>query len=400
MKSYFRDALLDANGLSDQKFYKSTRPCKLCAQESHHFCLVDFNKSCNNSALSTTNIGVEYFKCANCELIFTDFFDDWTDEDFKLLVYNDNYLQVDPEFDGTRSTADAAIFAAVCEPCKGLISLLDYGGGMAGFAQEMVRQGYAGAQSYDPYAKNQNLSAETFDVVTAFEVIEHSTTPEKTIDEIMEKVSVGGIAIIGQTVQPDNIDEIRQDWWYIAPRNGHVTFYSHKTLLEYAQSRDLVYRNMGGWFVFHRAELSENSKTIIGRLPAPVQFLRLGAPDSRPFSLGEWHGLEHERDRMFRWTSVQEAPLGEIFFETGTTFVTLPYHMAVNGSILDNSFLKIGGNSFNLRAKSSNNLVAHVQLAQAGLYHVTLATPALQSPAELGLNGDQRKLGIAIFCTQ
>jgi len=398
VKSHFRDVLLAANSRMDQNKIGSTRPCKLCLGTAYHFCVVDFNKSCNMAPLNTTNIGVEYFKCRVCELIFTDFFDDWKNDDFKSLIYNDEYLVVDPDYAGARSVANAELFARVLEPVKGAASLLDYDGGGGGFALEMERRGFVGAQSYDPYGENQQLAAETFDIVTAFEVIEHSTNPAATLDEILRKVSSGGLVLVGQTIQPEDIDDIRADWWYIAPRNGHVSFYSHKTLLDFAKSRGLIYRYIGGSFILYRPDTSNMSNKILDGLPSVVEFVSLGAPCPQPCSLGEWHEVENETTQLYRWTAAEEVSLGEVFLEAKTIVVTLPYLMSIGDEFVRGCRLRIGSETAELRPTDLNSLVGTVTLNKPARYQVIQKTPPLRSPVELGLNTDARKLGIAIPC--
>jgi len=398
VKSYFKDVLIAANARADQNKVGSTRPCKLCHGVAHHFCVVDFNKSCNQAPLSTTNIGVEYFKCRVCDLIFTDFFDDWDWDDFKSLIYNEEYLLVDPDYAGMRSVTNADLFARVLEPVKGSVSLLDYGGGGGGFASEMERRGFVGAISYDPYGEGRELSIEAFDIVTAFEVIEHSTDPARTLDEILRKVSPQGLVFVGQAIQPDNIDEIRGDWWYIAPRNGHVAFYSHKTLLDFAESRGVTYRNVGGWFILHRAELSDISKEVLAGLPSHFEFVRLGAPPPLLNSLGEWHEVENETTLPFRWTSVDEVPIGDIFLEAKTIIVTIPFLMSIEEDFVRGCRLRIGSNTCNLRSTHLNTLVGSIAVNKSAKYQVILKTPPPKTPFELGISNDGRKIGIAIPC--
>jgi hypothetical protein len=331
-------------------------------------------------------------------LLFTDFFDQWTNDDFREFIYNDDYVLVDPDYTGVRSVQNATFFANIFEPVKDAIALLDYGGGQGGFAQELRSHGFGDTCSYDPYGEHQELSDGTFDVVTAFEVVEHSIDPERTLDEILAKVSAGGVAIIGQTMQPDNIDEIRDRWWYIAPRNGHVTFYSHRTLLSFARSRGVLYRNFGGWFALHRPTISDSTKRMLARLPGEIGFMDLGAPPAQAGLLGEWHDVEEHTGDPYRWTGSREMPLGDHLFQSNRTALSIRYFMAVEEDFVNNCSLRIGSETFPLRTQSSKELVSTVLLDKPGRYHVTLLTPPPRCPSALGLNADDRELGMAIYC--
>ena len=62
-----------------------------------------------------------------------------------------------------------------------------------------------------------------------------------------------GAVFVGQTVQPANIEEIKGAWWYLAPRNGHVSTYSDFTFFVIDKKLGLLYRRnyrLGGNFVF------------------------------------------------------------------------------------------------------------------------------------------------------
>ena len=41
---------------------------------------------------------VTYYRCVHCQLIFTDFIDDWTIDEISRFIYNDDYVKVDPEY--------------------------------------------------------------------------------------------------------------------------------------------------------------------------------------------------------------------------------------------------------------------------------------------------------------
>jgi 2-polyprenyl-6-hydroxyphenyl methylase/3-demethylubiquinone-9 3-methyltransferase len=397
MKKHVEDFITAANADTAARAIGSTPVCKLCGSASHAFCSVDFNKSCNNYPLRSSSVLVEYFKCNACELIYTDFFDGWTNDDFRSWVYNDDYILVDPDYAGIRSADNAVQFARILAPAKGALSVLDYGGGQGGFAHELRRHGFAQTLSYDPYGEHQDLADDTFDVVTAFEVVEHSTDPARTLDEILSKVKDDGLAIIGQSMQPDDIDQIRDRWWYIAPRNGHVTFYSHKTLLSYAQSRGVVYRSVGGWFVLHRPAVSDKAKRILEGLPAEIEFIDVGAPRAGAGQLGEWHDCE-SGTKPFRWTARPEMPLGKHSFRANRTALSIRYTMAIEAEFAQHCALRIGSETFPLRLESPGHLMAVIHLDEAADYHVTLVTPPPRRPSELGLNGDSRELGIAVFC--
>ena len=71
------------------------------------------------------------------------------------------------------------------------IRILDYGGGNGRLAQHLVARGL-NASSWDVMAADQHRPlAGNFDLVTCFEVMEHTTTPIETFAEILSFLTPG-----------------------------------------------------------------------------------------------------------------------------------------------------------------------------------------------------------------
>ena len=52
----------------------------------------------NPFAFGFAGIQVDYRRCQDCGFIFTDFFDDWTTDEFAAYVYNADYPRIDSEY--------------------------------------------------------------------------------------------------------------------------------------------------------------------------------------------------------------------------------------------------------------------------------------------------------------
>jgi hypothetical protein len=52
-------------------------------------------------------VPVYYRRCAECKFLFTDAFDDWSIEEFKTHIYNDDYKLIDPEYESARARGNA-----------------------------------------------------------------------------------------------------------------------------------------------------------------------------------------------------------------------------------------------------------------------------------------------------
>src|SRR5580693_4053621 len=113
-----------------------SRECRLCNFPSHHYAYVDFNKSCNNYPFDRSGLLVEYFRCQRCELLFTDFFDDWSKEDFYRFIYNHEYINVDPDYEIKRPNYAAQDLTPTLAGAEG-VKILDFGSGSGAFEREM-----------------------------------------------------------------------------------------------------------------------------------------------------------------------------------------------------------------------------------------------------------------------
>ena len=71
---------------------------------------------------------------------------------------------------------------------------------------------------------------ERFDLITAFEVLEHTPTPKETLLDMHQWLKPTGQILI-TTLANDIMQEKRDPtYWYLAPRNGHVSMFSNKSI--------------------------------------------------------------------------------------------------------------------------------------------------------------------------
>jgi SAM-dependent methyltransferase len=215
--------------------------CKICNQPTSIWGVVDFNKNCeerNGMYLPYTGVPIYYLKCRSCEFIFTTDFDDWDHEDFKANIYNDDYITVDPEYNGTRSINDARWFMNNMRVSKDA-SILDYGAGPAVMGQELAKQGYK-VDSWDPFWDTLPTwdQDKKFDLIMAFEVMEHTPTPRETLADMLQWLKPDGKILLA-TCSADIMQGKRDPtFWYLSPRNGHVCMYSD-------QSLDVLFNQVG-----------------------------------------------------------------------------------------------------------------------------------------------------------
>ncbi len=211
------------------------RPCPLCHQRTGAAGAVDFNKSgadvfAGARQFAVSGEMVSYLRCASCGFMFTSFFDDWTDADFSDRIYNAEYLRADPPFEEERPARLAEYLAAVLAEHLGSISMLDFGSG-AGRMMELLRaRGLTGGVAYDRYHAEGPAPTGPFDLVTAFEVVEHVVDQVALLQSLCALVAEGGVLVLSTLLQPADIGDLGAEWWYACPRNGHLAFHTSESL--------------------------------------------------------------------------------------------------------------------------------------------------------------------------
>ena len=85
--------------------------------------------------------------------------------------------------------------------------------------------------TYDPMVPEYRPPPEgKFDLVTCFETLEHLPDPIAGIADIAICVAEPGAAFDSTLTQPDDFDRQGMSWWYVGPRNGHISIFSKQAL--------------------------------------------------------------------------------------------------------------------------------------------------------------------------
>jgi 2-polyprenyl-3-methyl-5-hydroxy-6-metoxy-1,4-benzoquinol methylase len=242
--------------------------CKCCGFAAPLFGVVDFSKNCEDRRQPPkplSGIPVYYFGCPQCEMVFTNSFDHFTRDDFTTHIYNAGYAEVDPDFELVRPK-DMATRVAGAFAGSPHISILDYGGGNGMLAASLRAHGFSDVTTYDPFTTAFAARPQRrFDLITCFEVLEHSNRPAETLDEIVSLRNSDGLLLFSTLLVPPEIAKIGVSWWYIAPRNGHVTLYSAKSL-----------RSLLAWRGLRMGSENDLIHYACAEIPAFAQHLRAG----------------------------------------------------------------------------------------------------------------------------
>jgi len=99
------------------------------------------------------------------------------------------------------------------------------------FCAALRDAGFPVAVSYDPMVPEYARRPEgNFDLVTCFETLEHVPDPVAGIASIVEFAADPGLILFRTLVQPDDFEQQGVNWWYVGPRNGHISIYSKQAL--------------------------------------------------------------------------------------------------------------------------------------------------------------------------
>lgn len=208
--------------------------CKVCRTPAPYFGVVDFNKSCEEARglkLPLSGQAVYYRRCPSCGFVFTDAFDTWSRSEFQERIYNAAYAQVDPDYSKVRPGKNAQLIARLFGTHREAISVLDYGGGNGYLAECLRRVGFSTCDTYDLFTPGLDMPpVRKYNLVTCFETLEHVPDPAACVRAIAASLDDEGLAMFSTLVQPNDFEKHGLSWWYVGPRNGHISIYSVRSL--------------------------------------------------------------------------------------------------------------------------------------------------------------------------
>jgi SAM-dependent methyltransferase len=208
--------------------------CPVCEGACFPLDVVDFNKSCgaNGEHLPLSLIPIYYFLCEHCGFCFAPEFSNWRLEDFESKIYNNEYVQVDPDYVEKRPLVNARNLLNLFGDQGKRFKHLDYGGGK-GLLSEVLLKSEWQSTSYDPFVDRDRHLEDLgkFDLISAFEVFEHVPDVRRLVSDLSLLLVQDGIVIFSTLLSDGNLNpRQRLNWWYASPRNGHISLFSKKSL--------------------------------------------------------------------------------------------------------------------------------------------------------------------------
>jgi hypothetical protein len=220
--------------------------CNICGAQSNGF----------GSACLLGRLDVQYFQCSRCRFVQTEQ-PYWLADAYATPLIAADVGAVD------RNLRLASVTQALIQQCFDADrAFLDYGGGYGLFVRLMRDRGFD-FRWHDRYATNllsmgfdASPSDNSFELVTAFEVLEHLVSP---IHEIEAMFARGSGSLLCTTELLPAHNPRPGDWWYYVPSGGqHVSIYSPESLQHIAARLGCrVVSNGSSLHLFTRRRLSE-----------------------------------------------------------------------------------------------------------------------------------------------
>jgi SAM-dependent methyltransferase len=208
--------------------------------------VVDFNKSCEEwrgTYLPLVGEPIYYFLCPQCGFCFAPEMQRWPIERFEEKVYNDDYVKVDPDYIQARPQGNAQSLLQRLPILPAGLRHLDYGGGSGVLSGILKDKGW-NSSSYDPFYDKKAAPEQLgkFDFITAYEVFEHVPDVDVLMQTLSLLLAMDGVIFFSTSVSDGHIkNNERIGWWYISPRNGHISVFSKQSLIHLSKKYDFQF---------------------------------------------------------------------------------------------------------------------------------------------------------------
>ncbi|NJD25440.1 MAG: class I SAM-dependent methyltransferase [Betaproteobacteria bacterium] len=232
---------------------KESLICPVCRGRGSLLDVVDLNKSCEEPRgkfLPLAGVPVYYAQCGNCGFCWAPEICKWPMGKFEELIYNDDYVSVDPDYLEKRPNVNANNLRSMFPSLPAHLRHLDYGGGN-GLLARLLRESSWNSVSFDPFADRDIAltSLGNFDLITAFEVFEHVPDVQSLVADLRSVLSKDGLVLFSTLLSDGNIvPNQRLAWWYASPRNGHISLFSRRSLARLAQDNGFVFGSFSSGF--------------------------------------------------------------------------------------------------------------------------------------------------------
>lgn len=210
--------------------------CKICGSKLELLGSVPFDKN-NADVPIVDTTPMDYYKCTKCYNIICPEIVSWTLDQIGSTIYNEEYIKYDPDYkNGVRAKDYAQFLIKMLGSFKG--RHLDYGSGEGLLAKELNWD----STNYDPYSSTDKPIG-LFNLITAIEVIEHSSDLDFVIKDMLQYLDKRGVILFSTTLVDKNTP---LSCGYISPRNGHINMQSKESLKVLAIKNNMFFDSIAG----------------------------------------------------------------------------------------------------------------------------------------------------------
>jgi len=131
---------------------------------------------------------------------------------------------------------DRTTFKILPPPCDQARGLLPASQAISDFVFRNLVIDALSIRNFHPTAEDRDVRLHffatfgKFDLVTCFETLEHVPDPVASIGAIVDYVAEPGAVFYSTLTQPDDLNDKGMSWWYVGPRNGHISLFSKQAL--------------------------------------------------------------------------------------------------------------------------------------------------------------------------
>lgn len=204
--------------------------CKICNGEAKLFLTAPIFKEQEE---------INYFKCTDCGFIQTQE-PTWLEKSYSDVITKSDIGLIwrNIFFSGYVETFLLSNYTEVKE-------CMDYGGGYGVFVRIMRDKGF-NFYWHDIYCKNmfaegfEGSLTRNYNLITAFEVVEHLPNPHETISKLLKQCDV----LVFSTELNDDVKDFK-NWWYRDELAGqHISFFSKNSIKQICKQYEVNYYSL------------------------------------------------------------------------------------------------------------------------------------------------------------